>query len=192
MVARIDGLVLAGGRSKRFGTDKRVAKFRGQELVRRAVRTLGQVASGTIYVATGPRVERLPGTAATVCIADSPPGRGPLGGIAAALARTRAAGVLVLGCDLPLVSAATLGRVARAGVLCGRAAAVRGPRGWEPLVAYWPSAVYKQVRAALWNGALAPHELLERLGAIAVVGVDPTELSNLNTRAELEAAEPIG
>jgi molybdopterin-guanine dinucleotide biosynthesis protein A len=161
---------------------------RGEEMIRRAVRTVGSVASGTVFVATGARRQRLPGTARTVCIADSPPGRGPLGGIAAALGRTRADGIVVLGCDLPLVRAATLGRVARAGLAAGRPAAVRSARGWEPLVAYWPRAVYKQVRAALWARASAPHELLEQLGAIAIVGVEPEELLNVNTRADLERA----
>jgi molybdopterin-guanine dinucleotide biosynthesis protein A len=185
---RADGLVLAGGRSRRFGADKRVAVFHGQELVRRAVRTLASVAGPTLYVATGARPERLPGTAGAVCIADSPPGCGPLGGIAAALARTRAPGILALGCDLPLVRAATLERVLQAGLGAGRPAAVRGPHGWEPLIAYWPRAMYKQVRAALWLHVWALHELLERTGAAAVVGVDPAELVNVNTRADLAQA----
>jgi molybdopterin-guanine dinucleotide biosynthesis protein A len=154
-------------------------------MVRRAVSTVRCAVNGTVYVATGARPQRLPGTAGAVCIADWPPGRGPLGGIAAALARTHAAGVLVLGCDLPLVGRATLLRVAAAGLASGRAAAVRSARGWEPLVAYWPRAVYKQVRNALWSGAWAPYALLDRLGALSVTGVDPRELVNVNTRADL-------
>ena len=65
---------------------------------------------------------------------------------------------------------------------------MRSLRGWEPLVAYWPRRVYKQVRAAITAGRLAPHVLLESLGAVAVTGVDSAELINVNTRADLERA----
>jgi hypothetical protein len=41
----------------------------------------------------------------------------------------------------------------------------------------------------LWERRLAPHELLERLGAIAITGADPAELRNLNTRADFERAQ---
>jgi molybdopterin-guanine dinucleotide biosynthesis protein A len=165
-----------------------VAKFRGEELVRRAVATLAQVADGVLFVATGPRRERLPGTAAAVCIADAPPHRGPLGGIAAALERTRGAGIVVLACDLPLVRPQTLREVVRVGRSADRPAAVRSAGGWEPLIAYWPRWVYKLVRAALWRGSLAPHQLLDRLGALGVGGVDPVELRNVNTPADLDKA----
>ena len=43
-VRRIDGLVLAGGRSRRFGSDKRIALFDGDELVRLATRKLARCA----------------------------------------------------------------------------------------------------------------------------------------------------
>ena len=184
---RIDAVVLAGGRSTRFGSDKRLALFGREELVRRAVGKVSGLVNGTVFVATGPRREHLPGTGRAVVIADSPPGRGPLGGIAAALERS-ANGVLVLGCDLPLVSAATLRRVVLAAAAADNAAAVRSRTGWEPLVAYWPRRVYRLVRAAIAAGRLAPHALLDSLGAVAVAGVRPLELINVNTPADFERA----
>jgi molybdopterin-guanine dinucleotide biosynthesis protein A len=95
---------------------------------------------------------------------------------------------VALGCDLPLVRVSTLQRVARAGMAVDRPAAVYGPCGWEPLVAYWPRAVYNQLRAALACRQLALHELLDRLGAVAVTGVERSELCNVNTPADLEKA----
>jgi molybdopterin-guanine dinucleotide biosynthesis protein A len=185
--APLDGLVVAGGRSRRFGADKRLAVVGGEEMIRRAVRTLRAVVGGTVFVATGAKRERLPGTARAVVVVDEPSGRGPLGGIAAALRRSRI-GVVVLGCDLPFVRPATLARVAAAGLAAHRPAAVRSARGWEPLVAYWPVPVYKHVRAALEQGALAPHELLDRLGAVAVTGIAAGELHNVNTREDFQRA----
>ncbi len=186
MKVRIDGLVLAGGRSRRFGSDKRLVEIGGETLVARAVRKVRAVVDGVVFVATGPAREHLRGTRRAIVIRDEPPGRGPLGGIAAALERARA-GVLVLACDLPDVRTATLARVAATGRACGRPAAVRTRRGWEPLVSYWPRATYTEVRAALGAGLSAPHALLERLGAAAVEGVDLRELRNVNRPGDLAA-----
>jgi molybdopterin-guanine dinucleotide biosynthesis protein A len=185
MLDPIDGLVLAGGRSQRFGSDKRLARVGGQELVRRAVSKVLRAVSGTVFVATGTRAERLPGTARAIVIRDAPPNRGPLGGIAAGLERTTV-GIVVLACDLPFVRPQTLHAVAASGRRAGRPAAVRRLAGWEPLVAYYPRSVLKDVRAAIHQGALAPHRLLEKLGAVPVAANDDEEFRNINTTADLE------
>jgi len=184
-----DGLLLAGGRSRRFGEDKRRVVFEGEPLSARAMRKLAQVVgTGTIFVATGAVRERLPGTAGAVIVADEPPGKGPLGGIVAALARSRV-GVLVLACDVPRVRAATLTRVAAVGARLDRPAAVCTSRGWEPLVAYYPSRVFNHVRAAISGGMLAPHVLLDRLDAIPVRVADRSELANINRPGDLAALQ---
>lgn len=184
---RIDGLVLAGGRSRRFGSDKRVALFDGDELVRLATRKLAAVVDGTIYVVTGARRERLPGTGRAVVLADEPPGRGPVGGIAAGLRRARY-GLLVLACDLPLVRVSTLERLARFGRNGGRPAALRSVSGWEPLVAWYPRSALHAVESELMSGRPAPWSVLEQLGAVPVPVIDADEVVNVNTPRELAAA----
>lgn len=85
----IDGLILAGGRSRRFGADKRVEPVGGRSMAALAYDKLAGVVDGTIYVATGDRRERLPGLERAVVIVDEAPGRGPLGGLSSALLRSR-------------------------------------------------------------------------------------------------------
>lgn len=184
--ARSDALLLAGGRSRRFGSDKRLARFGGEELVRCAARTLLQVSGGTLFVAGGPSGWRLPLVQAAVCVVDQPPGRGPLSGIAAALAQCRY-GVAVLACDLPRLRSSTLEAVVRTGQASAHAAALWGPRGWEPLVSYWPRSVFHDVGAALNQGMLSPQRLLERLAAIPVRAGWPEELANVNRVEDLSA-----
>jgi len=182
----VDGLVLAGGMSRRFGADKRVAVLDGEELVRIAVRKMRAGLPGCrIWVGTGGVCEHLPGMGDARPIADAVAGRGPLGGIAAALRQARR-GVVVLACDVPLVRPATLARVAAAGVDRRRPAAVRTARGWEPLVAYYPKTVSNLVEAALSHGRAAPHALLDRTSAVAVRVSDVKELANVNTLGDLE------
>jgi len=183
----IDGLILAGGRSRRFGADKRIEPFDGVGMAARAYAKLAGVVDGTIFVATGTRRETLPGLERAVAIVDEAPNRGPLGGLAAALLRSRD-GVLVVACDVPNLRRSTLERIARAARSGDRAVALRGPQGWEPLVAWYPRSALQTVRLALRSSRPAPFLVLERLGALALPVTDASEFINVNTRSDLAAA----
>jgi molybdopterin-guanine dinucleotide biosynthesis protein A len=95
------GIVLAGGRSTRFGADKLAATVDGVALVRRAVDALAAVTDGVIVVLP-PGVERddLPGD--VVITHDLQVGEGPLAGLhTGLLAAVRTDEVLVAGGDMP-------------------------------------------------------------------------------------------
>lgn len=183
----IDGLVLAGGRSRRFGSDKRLAKLDGEELVRRAYEKLASVVDGTVYVGTGSERTVLPGLARATVVVDQVHDRGPLAGIASALLSARD-GILVLACDLPLVRRTTLASLARMARGSDRPVALRGPEGWEPLIAWYPRSSLDTIRQVLRSPRPAPHVVLERLGARAVPVLDTSELINVNTPDDLAAA----
>lgn len=183
----IDGLILAGGRSRRFGADKRVEPIDGHGMAALAYSKLAAVVDGTIFVATGARRETLAGLERAVAIVDEAPGRGPLGGLSAALLRSRD-GVLVIACDLPNLRRSTLERLTRAARGGDRPVALRGPQGWEPLVAWYPRSALHTVRLALRSSRPAPFLVLERLGALALPVVDASEVLNVNTRSDLAAA----
>jgi molybdopterin-guanine dinucleotide biosynthesis protein A len=184
----IDGLLLAGGRSRRFGADKRVEPVGGCSMAALAYSKLAAVVDGTIFVATGARRETLPGLERAIAIVDEAPGRGPLGGLSAALMRSRD-GVLAVACDLPNLRRSTLERLARAARGGDRPVALRGPHGWEPLVAWYPRSALHTVRLALRSSRPAPFLVLERLGALALPVVDASEVINVNTRSDLAAAK---
>jgi molybdopterin-guanine dinucleotide biosynthesis protein A len=185
---RVDGLVLAGGRSRRFGSDKRLALFDGNELVRLAAAKLAAVCDGIVYVGVGARSEQLPVSGLAVLIADDVRGRGPLGGIATALRRSRD-GLLVLACDLPLVRVSTLGRLVRAAKQRPeRPAALRSGAGWEPLIAWYPRSALHVVESELRSAKPAPYSVLERLGATALPVMDGGEMINVNTPGDLDEA----
>jgi molybdenum cofactor guanylyltransferase len=90
------GAILAGGQSRRFGSDKANALLEGKPLLEHVAATLGPQVD--MLVVAG---REWPGLAS---VPDFPtPGLGPLGGLAGALAYAELAGfdaVLSSGCDL--------------------------------------------------------------------------------------------
>ncbi len=182
-----DGLVLAGGRSSRFGSDKRHAVLGGKTLLEIAVDKLRAICSGTVMIAAGSRVDEIAAPKGVVVIPDAVQGAGPLGGILSGLLRTRT-GILVLACDLPWVRQSTLRALARKGQATNKTVAVRSPRGWEPLVAYYPASVAPVVSARIKAGALAAHKLLDSLGAQPLACSDADEMGNVNRPGDLKPA----
>jgi molybdopterin-guanine dinucleotide biosynthesis protein A len=95
------GIVLAGGRSTRFGSDKLAATLDGVPLVRRAVDALGAVTDGVIVVLP-PGVERDDLPDGVTVTHDLHEGEGPLAGLhTGLLAAVRTDQVLVAGGDMP-------------------------------------------------------------------------------------------
>jgi len=185
--ARIDGLLLAGGRSRRFGRDKRHALLAGRTLADIAMCKLRAVVDGDLWVAGAGAFDARGGA---FMADDLVRGRGPLSGIAGGLLRV-SFGVLVLPCDVPLVTLDTLSALARAARRSGRVVAVRSVRGWEPLVAFYPRAVLPRLAAALREGQRAPHRLLERLGALALAAGSSDEVCNVNRLEDLATVSRI-
>ncbi len=103
-MTRISGVVLAGGRGRRLGSDKATVLLGGEQLILRPLRVLQQL-STNVLIAHGGEEQRRALEALHLrarLVADS--GEGPLGGL---LSTFRVAGgkwVLVAPCDAPFVS----------------------------------------------------------------------------------------
>lgn len=116
------GVVLAGGRSRRFGgVDKTRLPLGGRTLLQRTVDVLTPLTAATLVVGAAPM-------AGVVTVADRYPGAGPLGGILTALVTIDSSHALILAADLPFISAALLRDVQRAGADAA-AAMVQHPDG---------------------------------------------------------------
>lgn len=103
------GVVLAGGRSRRFGgVDKTRLPLGGRTLLQRAIEALGPLTSACLVIGS-----RRPGTPGS--LPDRYPDDGPLGGILTALDAIDTSHALVLAVDLPFISVALLQDVQRAG-----------------------------------------------------------------------------
>ncbi len=92
--------VLAGGHSRRMGRDKAALPVGPERLLQRVVRRVRPYAAQVLVVAR--TTDAYPWAGAPV-LADAYPERGPLGGIATALAAARTPFLAAVACDMPFV-----------------------------------------------------------------------------------------
>jgi molybdopterin-guanine dinucleotide biosynthesis protein A len=179
------GGVLVGGQSRRFGSDKAMAHVGQHSMAALAVRTLREVADPVVLLGgNGALANRM----ALPSRADERPGRGPLSGIVSGLRwalELRRSGLLVLACDLPLVTSREMGAIVAA-VRPGVDAVVADG---QPLCGWYSTGALTAIEEALENGRYSVGELLEGLGVERVrLGADSDGgevLLNVNTPDDL-------
>ena len=108
----VSGIVLAGGRSARFGRDKLAEPIGDKPLLHLAVNAVATVASDVIVVAP-PEVDP-PIPERVRLVHDAAPYEGPLAGCLTGLTAAREPLVLVAGGDMPSLEPAVLGFLVRA------------------------------------------------------------------------------
>jgi molybdopterin-guanine dinucleotide biosynthesis protein A len=194
------GVVVAGGRSTRFGDrDKALAELAGTPMLRRVADRLAPAVNALVVNC---RETQRPGVEAAVegyphpvtVAVDHEPDRGPVGGLARGLAAVDSEYAMVAACDVPFLDPDLA--VHLLGVARGSDAAVPRPDEWyEPLhAAYRAEPAAAACEAALSDGdarAIAP---LDRLDWVAVgpdelAAFDDRSFESVDTRAAFAAAE---
>ena len=174
------GVVLAGGMSRRFGTDKAIALWRGRPLLSHAADALAPHCD-LVAVSGGSRA-----AVDFPTIADWPRSDlGPLGGICGAMRHARDIGfstVITIACDTPVVPASVF-----VSLLAAKApAVVRG----MPVIGCWPADLASDLADYLER---SPERSImrwaERIGAIQIEVERP--IPNINRPEDLaELAAP--
>jgi len=184
------GVVIAGGRSVRFGGEKAVAELAGRALLMWAVHRLqGSCAAVAVNARPGTEAESLARAEGLSVLHDAPgDAAGPLAGVKAGLAWARERGARALAvspCDAPLLPDDLYTRlIAAAGTGAAMAETLEGR---QPLCAVWPVSALPRVTEALLGGAHPPTwSVLEGIGAVRVRFASSDAFANLNTRADLE------
>lgn len=164
------GAILAGGRSRRFGSDKAHALVGEERLIDHVANALRQQCEAVVVCG---RVE--PGFRS---LADVPaPEMGPLAGFNAALGHARENSfdaVLSCGCDVPNLPADLVRQLG---------AAVPAFVEDQPVVGLWPADLAGTCDAFLRSGGRSVYRFAEQVGARPVV-IDPA-LININRPTDL-------
>jgi molybdopterin-guanine dinucleotide biosynthesis protein A len=170
------GVILAGGKSARFGSDKALAELDGHTLIARAVDALTGLCEHVVVVGRE--------TAPTPTLPDWPrAGMGPLAGLAAALHHARDEGyAAVLSCGVDSVDLPT-----DLLELLGSAPAYVAD---QPVIGLWPASAVAAIEAILTgDGRHSMRAFAEATGARAVVL--RTSPANINTPADLAALAAV-
>jgi molybdopterin-guanine dinucleotide biosynthesis protein A len=169
-VVLILGAILAGGQSRRFGSDKAAALFEGEPLIEHVRAQLAPHVDAVIVVGRPGAVADLPAA-----------GLGPLGGIAGALDHAAAhgfAGVLTAPCDTPRLPATLIAALLRrAPAYCVEA----------PVIGLWPAVLRTNLiqRLSRADADRSVAGWARSIGALPIAADGP--LANVNRPEDLLA-----
>lgn len=130
---KITGIVLAGGKSRRMGTEKGLLKFGGKHLIEHAIAMLEKVCGHIIISENSDTYDFLGYTV----YADIIPNSGPMGGIYTGLMNSETDLNLVLSCDMPFISEELLNCLINNSEGFDVAVPWHGDRKFEPMCALY-------------------------------------------------------
>ncbi|MEI6175626.1 MAG: molybdenum cofactor guanylyltransferase [Verrucomicrobiota bacterium] len=191
----LHGLVLAGGRSSRMGTDKAALVHPdGRTLARRCCDLLGEVGCENVVLSLRHDQELPPGFSdlEDVVVARDPEGasQGPLAGMIAAMKLHPDADWLVLACDLPRLDLLTLEHLIASKLSADRFLAYRSESDGlpEPLCALYAAGVLPILVQASVDGFRCPRKILIRNECRLLEPLVSRALDNANTPGDWVAA----
>ena len=178
--------ILAGGESRRFGTDKCLFEWRGKPLYRHIIDGLGGLFD-LVVVAAGRNYDKYRGEG-VVALQDDPGLMGPLAGIASVVSEF-GGDVVFVPCDSPKIPA----RLIEAMLRETAAVAVLPSGDPIPVLAKYDSELARWAVEVLRGvGRDSPIDLARLMPEIAYIdveglGVDPSDVVGANTPGELGA-----
>lgn len=184
--APLNGLVLAGGRSRRMGRDKALLAHGDESQLAFAVRLLREVTTET-YVSTRADQADEPERARFPQVVDQWDDLGPVAGILSALEQAPDTAWLVLACDLPNVTSATLQALVEGRDPARPFTAFRSVHNDlpEPLCAIFEPHARPLIHEFVGEGIRCPRKMMIRADAALLEQPDPDALANMNTPDDL-------
>ncbi len=188
----ISAVLLAGGESRRMGKDKATVLFRGKPLWQIQIDLLRKLEPAEIFVSARTDPSWRPDDVQFV--ADDPPSRGPLSGIAASLEQMHTAHLLAFAIDMPFMSQTYLR------YLCNQIEATVGvlpkiDNRAEPLAAIYPREASVDFQRALSGADFSLQtlvcDLIEagKLREIPVTEQEKKLFLNVNALSDLQSTK---
>jgi molybdopterin-guanine dinucleotide biosynthesis protein A len=171
---------MAGGNSSRMGRDKSMLMLDGKPMIER------------VYLQLRPHFDEVLissnesskyGFLGLEVVPDSESGRGPLMGIASALAVSVSERNLVVACDIPEVNMSLARRMLRESRDCDVVLARTGESKVEPLFAVYKRSLLPAMEVTLSAGR---NKILDAFFDCKIKYVDTEELTNINTMSDYQ------
>ncbi len=187
-MTNISAVLLTGGESRRMGKDKATLLFRGEPLWQIQFDLLRKLQPAEIFISARSDPSWRPNEIRFV--ADDPPSRGPLSGLAAVLGRIRTTHLLALAVDMPFMSEKYLRSLCD---LIGPGYGVLPMIGdlAEPLAAIYPAQAHVDLIAALRSDDFSLQTITallvkhRKLRSVQVSDEEKKFFRNINEAADL-------
>ncbi|RAK70472.1 NTP transferase domain-containing protein [Hymenobacter edaphi] len=183
------GLVLTGGRSQRMQQDKSRLRYHQQEQQEHAAALLAPLCQDVLISCRPDQAPEVP--AGLTALPDQFLDLGPMSGLLTAFRHDPNAAWLVVACDLPFLTEATLQHLVQHRHPGRVATAFQSPDNAfpEPLITIWEPRSYPVLLQFLALGYSCPRKVLINSDIELLPAPAPQELRNVNTPTEREAAQ---
>jgi len=138
----VTGIILAGGKSLRFGRNKATEKVAGMTLVERVIKQLSSITREIILV-TNEGSSQFAAFNFLQVVSDIYPGKGPLGGIYTGLSTSHTDANIVVACDMPFLNTALLSHMAEISP------------GFDAVIPRWPNNQIEPLHG-IYSGSCIP------------------------------------
>lgn len=185
---KVKGLVLAGGKSQRMQQDKGLLSYHGVPQREYMHDLLQQTGIEEVFYSC--RAEQAIELGVERSLPDQFLGLGPFGGMLTAFQSDPNAAWLVVACDLPFLTAATIDQLLQERNLSKIATAFHNPATDfpEPLIALWEPRAYGRLLHYLSLGYSCPRKVLINSEIELLQHAKPEEMANINKPDEYAAA----
>ncbi len=185
LTAMLSAAVLAGGKSRRLGRNKALLDVNGKKIIEHVLEIVSPLAHETLIVANDPAPYHEFNVPVTP---DIKLGGGPLSGIHGALTASRTDYVLVVSCDLPLLSRECLAPLIAQ--YPGNDITIYKHKHFEPLCAVYRRTCIPALEELIEHGEYRIIDLFPTLTVKVIRTDDPTPFRNINTWDDYEAVSP--
>jgi molybdopterin-guanine dinucleotide biosynthesis protein A len=186
--ADFTGVLLAGGKSSRFGSNKALTKLAGRAMIEHPAKILTELFKNRLLITNSPAEYTFLGWPV---VGDIYPDSGPLAGIHAALKSVTSPLIFVAGCDMPFLNKTLISYLCS--LVEGYDVVIpRTAKSLEPLHAIYRRSIVKVIEKSLARGNRKIHQVFSELKTrevseaemLAVTG-DLISFRNINTPEDL-------
>lgn len=189
---RLNGLVLAGGKSLRMGMDKGTVHWHGKEQ-RYHMSDMLQAYCGDVFISCRDEEQKMEIDPQYKTLNDSFIGLGPYGAILSAFREQSDTAWLVVACDLPLVDQQMLEYLTANRSVKQLATAYHSPvtNFPDPLITIWEPKSYPVLLQYLAQGYCCPRKVLINSDVELLQAPDAEALTNVNTPDEMDRVKRL-
>ena len=177
--------VLCGGKSMRMGTEKGLVSLQNKTFTELIIKTLNKINTSIFLVTENSDYEKF----GKPLIPDLYKEKGPLGGIYTALSHAEAHKILILSCDIPLITTETLQAILNTESQNKEILFAVDKERWHPLIGIYSKSLLPYLESAIRENRLKLIDFIKDHNYLEIKIADDRSLRNINTVQELAELE---